>query len=87
MRYYDKMLEVAEKQTAHGVIILMPYVAIAPEFQDDVIKAMLDEMHRAKIDMSDGIIVVGKHIGESTTKEIAYARQRGIEVIDWLPIP
>jgi hypothetical protein len=43
---------------------------------------MLDEMHKQKIDMSDEIYVinVGGYIGESTKKEIEYAKARGKEV-------
>lgn len=42
-------------------------------------KAMLDDMHLRKIDMSDEIFVinVGGYIGESTRKEIAYAEACG----------
>lgn len=39
-------------------------------------KEMLDDMHKRKIDMADGIYVinVGGYIGESTKSEIAYAK-------------
>ena len=42
-------------------------------------KAMLDDMHKAKIDMSDEIFVinVGGYIGESTRSEIEYAEMTG----------
>jgi hypothetical protein len=38
-------------------------------------KTMLDDMHKRKIDMSDGIFVINKngYIGESTASEIEYA--------------
>lgn len=84
MRYADTMLKVAESETASGVIILMPFVAdYVGGREPDAIKLMLDEMHQAKIDMSDGIIVVGVHIGESTASEIAYAKSTGKEVLYW----
>ena len=40
-------------------------------------KEMLDDMHKAKIDMADEIYVinVGGYIGESTRSEIEYALQ------------
>lgn len=43
------------------------------------IKAMLDELHLRKIDLSDGIYVInpGGYIGESTAREIEYARRHG----------
>ena len=42
-------------------------------------KEMLDDMHRRKIDMSDGIYVinVGGYIGSSTRGEIEYAKANG----------
>ena len=45
-------------------------------------KAMLDDMHKRKIDMADEIFVinVGGYIGESTRNEIAYAKSQGIAV-------
>jgi len=92
MRYAAKMTEIARIETANGAIILMPFVADYTGAQTaDARKQMLDEMHRAKIDMSGAIIVVGPHIGESTASEIAYARQTGKDVLYWSdhlgPIP
>ena len=45
-------------------------------------KEMLDDMHKRKIDMADGIFVinVGGYIGESTRSEIEYARRTGKDV-------
>ncbi len=42
-------------------------------------KAMLDDMHKHKIDMADEILVlnVGGYIGDSTRSEIAYALAAG----------
>jgi hypothetical protein len=43
------------------------------------LKRMLDAMHRQKIDMADHVHVVnvGGYYGESTAREIAYARASG----------
>lgn len=45
-------------------------------------KVMLDDMNKAKIDMSDEIFVinVGGYIGESTKSEIEYAMKHGKKV-------
>lgn len=45
-------------------------------------KQMLDDMHKRKIDMAEGIFVinVGGYIGESTRSEIAYALAQGKRV-------
>ena len=42
-------------------------------------KAMLDDMHKRKIDMADEIFVinVGGYIGDSTRSEIEYAKSTG----------
>lgn len=42
-------------------------------------KATLDEVHKRKIDNSDGILVINVdgYIGESTRSEIHYARRKG----------
>ena len=45
-------------------------------------KEMLDDMHKAKIDMADEIFVinVGGYIGDSTRSEIEYAKKQGKKV-------
>ena len=45
-------------------------------------KEMLDDMHKAKIDMADEIFVinVSGYIGESTRSEIEYAMKHGKKV-------
>ena len=42
-------------------------------------KEMLDDMHKRKIDMADGIYVinVGGYVGDSTKSEIEYAKAHG----------
>ena len=42
-------------------------------------KAMLDDMHKRKIDMADEIFVVnvGGYVGDSTKSEIKYAHEHG----------
>ena len=48
-------------------------------------KAMLDDMHKRKIDMADEIFVinVNGYIGESTKSEIEYATTTG-KVVNYL---
>ena len=59
------------------------------EVLDDGVKEMLDEMHLAKIDMADEIFVVNPsgYVGESTSREIAYARNQGKPVRSLCPLP
>ena len=46
-------------------------------------KELLGELHRVKIDLSDAIFVVNvdSYIGESIRGEIAYAKQKGKEIM------
>ena len=48
-------------------------------------KPMLDELHLRKIDLADEILVlnVGGYIGESTRREVTYAKAHG-KHIRWL---
>jgi hypothetical protein len=83
MRFLPLMLQVAASETARGVIVLAPFAVIPPGEQDSELKAMLDELHRRKIDLSDRVIVVtdeSGYWGQSTRNEIAYAHRRGIPV-------
>ena len=46
---------------------------------DSDTKKMLDKLHLAKIDLADEVLIlnVGGYIGESTSREIAYAKNIG----------
>ena len=77
-------MKVQEKLTLDGNIVLTPnfFNNIKKEEIDEKTKKMLDEMHKQKIDMSDEIYVIniGGYIGESTKKEIEYAKSRGKKI-------
>ena len=80
-RFYDQFREVERKLTMEGVIVLPPAIfgkAEGIEHTPEVAKHLWD-LHIEKIDISDGIYVidVGGYIGDSTQKEIAYAKERG----------
>lgn len=49
------------------------------DWYDDNTKVMLDLVHLAKIEESDAVVVlnIGGYIGESTMREICWARIRG----------
>ncbi|MHA7985628.1 hypothetical protein ACX9R5_07440 [Rathayibacter sp. CAU 1779] len=63
--------------TLGGVIVVAP--GEAGESITDKQKTMLDALHLRKIDLADRVLVVnpGEYIGESTSREIAYARAVG----------
>ena len=52
-------------------------------------KAILDELHLRKIDMSDELFIINKdgYIGDSTRNEIEYAEKQGKPVFYLEPIP
>ncbi len=81
-RFKDAYLEAQKRLTLEGNIVIS--VGLFGHSGDDEVwtegtKEMLDDMHRAKIDMADEIFVidVGGYIGQSTRLEIEYARSLG----------
>lgn len=79
MRFYPLMLKEAERLTAQGCIVLLPFVTKGAA----VDAAMLDKMHRVKMDMADRIVfVIGRYfyMGESTTAEWDYASSKNMNV-------
>ena len=81
-RFKDQFLEAQKRLTLEGNIVIS--VGLFGHSGDDEVwtdgtKAMLDDMHKRKIDMADEIYVinVGGYIGESTRREIEYAKKNG----------
>lgn len=69
-----------------GVVVLAP-VAFPPGASlSDQQKAELGQLHLRRIDLADRVLVVnpGGYVGESTRREIAYARAGGkpVEFMD-----
>lgn len=85
-RFRDHFREVERALTMEGVIVLPPAFfakAEGVEYPPEVV-AHLWNLHLDKIDIADGLYVVDVdgYIGDSTKKEIEYARQRG-KYIRW----
>ena len=82
-RFYETFLEVNNKLTAKGYIVLSIGVvkskAVMLDKSDPELKKMLDALHRKKILMSDSIFVIDQdnYIGESTKGEIEFAERHG----------
>lgn len=76
-RFVEEMRELNRELTFAGVIVVAP--GEAGEVVSDEQKAALDALHLRKIDLADRVVVVnpGGYIGESTSREIAYARAAG----------
>ncbi len=76
-RFRAEMAEANRELTLAGHIVLAPGVfAHDGDTITDEQKADLDRLHFAKIDLAGSIYVVnpGGYVGESTAREIAYAR-------------
>ncbi len=81
-RFKDAFLEAQKRLTLEGNIVIS--VGLFGHSGDEEVwapgtKEMLDDMHRAKIDLADEIFVinVGGYIGSSTQSEIKYAKAAG----------
>ena len=81
-RFKDAFMEAQKRLMLEGNIVIS--VGLFGHSGDNEVwtegtKEMLDNMHKRKIDMSDGIYVinVGGYIGESTRSEIDYATKNG----------
>jgi hypothetical protein len=80
MRFADRMRAVGRDLALAGVIVVAPGEAgQAGDVVTDEQKAVLDALHLHKIDLADRVLVVnpGGYVGESTRREIAYARAAG----------
>ena len=84
-RFKEQFLEAQKRLTLEGNIVIS--VGLFGHSGDGEVwtpgtKEMLDDMHKRKIDMADGIFVinVGGYIGSSTRSEIEYALSTGKNV-------
>lgn len=88
-RFKDEYMEAQKRLTLEGNIVISVGLfghagdnEVWEGMSEDTLtkpKAMLDDMHKRKIDMSDEIFVinVGGYIGSSTRSEIEYAKAKG----------
>ena len=80
-RFKDEFLEAQKRLTLEGNIVISVGLfghSGDEEVWNEGVKEMLDLQHLAKIDLADEIFVinVGGYIGESTRREIAYAKDK-----------
>ena len=81
-KFKDEFIKAQKELTLAGNIVISVGLfghSGDNEVWDDGVKEMLDDMHKRKIDMADAIMVidVNNYIGESTRKEIEYAKSQG----------
>ncbi len=85
-RFIEEMVTANRDLSFSGVIVVAPCVFVrAEDHQAGALitsseqKTALDALHLRKIDLADRVVVVnpGGYIGESTSREIAYAKATG----------
>lgn len=84
MRFWDKIQEMFERlELENGYVVLGVTPSVSGRVLTESDIALLAELHRAKIDLSDAIFVVnvGGYIGESVKSEIEYAKEKGKEIL------
>jgi len=90
-RFWKTFQEVSLEETLKGKIVLSVGAATGTDDehfghmdaeQMKFLKARLDVLHYAKIDLADEVLIlnVGGYVGESTAREYYYARLRGKEI-------
>ncbi|MFF7554438.1 hypothetical protein ACFZA9_16320 [Streptomyces olivaceus] len=93
-RFVEEMLAADRDLTLAGVIVVAPGVFARPggggpgEEITDEQRASLAALHLRKIDLADRVLVIdpGGYVGESTSREIAYARATGKPVSFTAPV-
>lgn len=81
-RFVDTWMETYQRLSDDGNIVLtVARMPPRPNLQRDEpeLKARLDALHLRKIDLANEVLIlnVGGYIGESTRREIAYAKSHG----------
>lgn len=84
MRFEQDMREIAlELESKRRMNVLQCTYSIPGRRLSETEKHAIIRAHYRKIDLSDAIYIVdiGGYIGESVTQEIAYAREKGKEIL------
>ena len=83
LRFIHKIQEMAEiLELENEWVVLTPIPHTLDKELTDQEKALLGDIHKAKIDLSDAIFVVNEdgYLGEAVREEIAYAKDKGKEI-------
>jgi len=82
-RFMKRIREVGRDLTYEGKIVVGPECVTSSEHEFEAahpeLKAMMDKLHLRKIDLADEVFIVNVdgYIGESTAREIEYAKKQG----------
>ena len=91
MKYYNTMMDITEKLELEGNCMLVPIFnpnKTSKNCYSEEECIILDKMHKERIKLSDAILVcnVDNYIGNSTKKEIEFAKELGKDVIYYTDI-
>lgn len=91
LKFYKEMMEITEKMELEGNCMLVPIYNPSKPSKDDFTEKealILDQMHKERIKLSDAILVVNvnNYIGNSTKKEIEFAKSLNKEIIYYTDI-
>lgn len=85
MKYKKEMMEITEKMALEGNCMITPIYLTKPSKEHYTVEnfATLAKVHYEKIKNSDAILVVNvdNYIGESTSKEIEFAKSLNKEIL------
>lgn len=89
MRFAEEFRSTQRELGLAGAIVVAPVESgWSGETLTEERKALLGELHLRKIDLADRVVVInpGGYVGESTQREIAYARAAGKPVAFTHPV-
>ena len=84
LKYQNEMIMIAEEKALEGYCVLTPVFPVKKDVEITETQLInLKEAHFKRIEIADSILVVNanNYIGESTKKEIEFAKKLGKEII------
>ena len=84
LKFQNEIMEVAEKFNKTGVCVLTPVYPYNKELKlSDIDIDNMKKAHLKRIELADSIFVVNVngYVGESTKKEIEFAKEKGKDII------
>lgn len=86
IRFINEMMDISMKMELQSNCMLIPIYSLNKTSKDDFTEEealILGKMHRERIKLSDAILVVdvNGYIGNSTKKEIEYAKSLNKEIV------
>ena len=89
LKFQNEIMEVAEKFNKTGVCVLTPVYPYNKELKlSDIDINNMKKAHLKRIELADSIFVVNVngYVGESTKKEIEFAKEKGKEIIYYIDL-